>query len=480
MVNLEQSNRDQLWRCLQCRSSLTADALGMHCLGCGKHYPVIVGIPILVSDPAAYLRSEIALLTRASLEGRQRRDSFDRIGPETGLTNASLDRHRDVLDAEIARAETFLALLEPAAEVFETLNDSAGQSLGARRSGWTFDSLFPYLLRDWTNTSELEAAKSKIAAALKHVFPDPSGKLIAFAGCGAGGLLTEIATHFERVLGFDLTLPILAAARHLIKGKSLDMALPRSINELGRISLRGRDAASISSHIELVAMDAFDTAFADASIDCVITSFLIDLIPDPRRLADEVHRILSSNGVWINYGPSGPLKALWRFDQTEGAAFFEAAGFTVVQAEAYRTTYLDLSRDCPSWSFQNHMCYLTSARKASRRAEKVKGITPSPAELPDIVPQHYAGAHLIERQSFGAEPTRTTIYRYERIPGRPESVEIDSDTARILALVDGKRTVREIVDLLEQREPARPVEDIVRAFARHFDQRLLSWRDKGR
>ena len=88
-------------------------------------------------------------------------------------------------------------------------------------------------------------------------------------------------------------------------------------------------------------MDALDTAFADRSIDCV---FLTDILADPRALADEVHRVLPDNGVWINYGPSGNnLKALWRFDQTEAEAFFKTAGFTVVQAEARRGTNLDIS-----------------------------------------------------------------------------------------------------------------------------------------
>src|SRR5207253_4183256 len=91
----------------------------------------------------------------------------------------------------------------------------------------------------------------------------------------------------------------------------------------------------------------------------------------PRRLASEIHRILCDDGVWINYGPSGPLQAFFRFDQTESAAFLDAAGFTVIGAEAYRTTYLDLSRDFPSWSFQNHVCYLTSARKTGEARQKL-------------------------------------------------------------------------------------------------------------
>jgi SAM-dependent methyltransferase len=480
MITSEEPRKEPNWRCLYCRGPLTMNALGLRCPGCGKQYPVIAGIPILVSEPAGYLRSELALLTRASRDARQRRDLLDRTGRDVGLPTVSLNRHRDVIDADIAQAETLLALLEPAAKALEALADSGDESLGARRSGWAFDTLLPYLLRDWTSTAELEAANSMIGAALKQVFPDPSGKSVAFAGCGAGGLLAEISSDFERVLGFDLTLPILAAARHLLDRKSLDLALPRTINTLGRISLRKRDPGSASSHAELLAMDAFDTSFAEDSIDCVITSFLIDLIPDPRRLADEIHRILCRNGVWINYGPSGPLKALWRFDQTETAAFFEAAGFAIVRAEAHRTTYLDLSRDCPSWSYRNHMCYLTSARKTTQAGEKPRMATPNPAELPEIIPQHFPGANLVQRQSLGTERTRTTLLRRERIPGRAESFEIGSDTARIMALVDGKRTVHEIADMLQQEAPAQPVEETIRAFARYFNKGLLSWRDRGR
>jgi SAM-dependent methyltransferase len=478
MVTSEEPGRERNWRCLHCRGVLTTDATGLDCLGCGRHYPVIDGIPILVSEPAAFLRAELAVLTRTVREAGQRRGLLDRIGRDAGLPDPALDRHRDVIEVDIARAETFLALLEPATRALETLAEPVGEALGARRAGWAFDTLLPYLMRDWTNTAELQAASAMIGAALKQVFPDPSGKAVAFAGCGAGGLLAEIAPGFARVLGFDLTLPILAAARHLLDGKSLDLALPRAINTLGHISLRKRDPLSDHSQTELMVMDAFDTAFADGSIDCVVTAFLIDLIPDPRRLADEIHRILGDDGVWINYGPSGPLKALWRFDQTECAAFFAAAGFATLQAEAQRTTYLDLSRDCPSWSFRNHMCYLTAARKTGQGGAKPGAAAAPPAELAALVPYHFPGANLIRRQSLGAEQTRTIVLRHERIPGRVESAEIGGDAARIVALVDGKRTVRDIADLLERQAPAQPAEETLRAFARYFEQGLLGWRDR--
>jgi SAM-dependent methyltransferase len=378
-----------------------------------------------------------------------------------------------VIEAEIARAETFLGLLEPAAQ---TVRDQAGEPLGARRSGWNVDALLPYLLRDWTSTSELEAIGARIGAALKQVFPEPSGISVVFAACGAGGLLAEIPPVFERVLGFDLTFPVLRAARHLLDGNSLDLAVARAINQTGHITLRRREGRTSGRHVELVAMDALDTAFADGSVACVVTLFLIDLFPEPRRLASEIHRILCDDGVWINYGPSGPLQAFFRFDQTEGAAFFDGAGFTVIAAEAYRTTYLDLSRDCPLWSFQNHICYLTTARKTGAAREKLIRQTPNAAEIPEIVPQHFPGANLFHRQNLEAEQTPITILRHDGVPGRTMSLEITGDTARVMMLVDGKRTVGEIADLFNEDATPLQKDEILGAFSHYFEQGLLSWR----
>jgi SAM-dependent methyltransferase len=314
-----------------------------------------------------------------------------------------------------------------------------------------------------------------IDAALKQVFRDPSGQSIAFAGCGAGGLLAEISAEFGRVLGYDLTLSVLGAARHLLDGKSLDLALPRAIKETGLIHLHKRDPSSSTSHIELQAMDVFDTAFADESIDCAVTAFLIDLIPDPQRLTAEIHRILRTNGVWINYGPSGPLTALWRFDRAESAAFVEASGFTVVQTDAHRTTYLDVSGDCPAWSFRSHMCYLTSARKTGPLKEKTRAATPIPEELAQIVPRHLPGATMIRRERLGTADIQTITMRHERIPGAAQSFNIDDRTARILDLVDGERTVLQIAELLEKSVPTQPKEETISSFARYLRQGLLSW-----
>ena len=406
------SGNAEIWRCLHCRGRLTSGGLGLTCAGCGREYPVVAGIPLLVREPRDYFRAERASLIEAAREARQRRDLLDRAEPYSGLADAALERHRDVLDVEAAQAETLLALLEPSVPALEALADHADKSPVVRQ-GWRFDRLTPYLLRDWTNTSELQVTNSRIGAALEHAFPDPRGKSIAFAGCGAGGLLAEVSADFARVLGFDLTLPILAVARQILDGKTLDLALPRVLNERGCISLGRRDPRSAKAPVELLAMDVLDTALPDRSIDCVVTVFLTDILADPRALADEVHRVLPDNGIWINYGPSGhDLKALWRFDQTEAAAFFKAAGFAVVQAEARRGTDLDISCICPSVSFRNAVCYLTVARKT--------GGSRSKADRKDARPRRGLGdrSAALSRRSSGAPPRGGGEKRFPP-PARP-------------------------------------------------------------
>lgn len=460
---------EQICHCPDCRSRLTSDDLGLRCTGCGKMYPVVAGIPLLVREPAAYLQAECAALIKVADAARHRQSLLEHLEPYRGLPDAVLQRHRDVSHVEVAQAETFLALLKqstPAPEL-EHLENS-----GAVRPGWNFDTLVPYLLRDWTDTSELRTAGSRIVAALHHAFPDPRGKIVACAGCGAGGLLAELPPDFEHILGFDLTLPILAAARRLLDGKTLDLALPCALHDEGLITLGRADTRSQGPRANLAAMDALDMAFPDASVDCVVTVFLTDILPDPCALASEIHRVLSKDGVWINYGPSGNnLKALWRFDQSEAQVFFNTAGFAVVKAETLRTTNLDITNACPSVSFRSTVCYMTLAQKVGKPEARPAMIRTAPNELCSIVPRHFPGARLIHR--LDATETGGILLQHDHIPGREESWELGGGAARMMMLVDGKRTIGEIADLLHRKRPNQAITGTLHAFDRFFKQGLL-------
>jgi len=462
------------WCCLHCGAALALVESRLDCTACGRRYPVVGGIPILVRDPSHYLSSERAALAQTLEQARRSRANLEQLARSAGLPNESLMRHGDVIDAEVARGMTLLDLLDGAGVAPA---DDDAPTLFPRPTGWTVDALLPYLLRDWTDTPELEAMSTRIGAALAYAFPEPSAVSVVFAACGAGGVLAQVDSAFARILGFDLTLPVLLAARRLLDGGQLQLALPRCISSAGRITLKRPARQPARGSIDLAAMDVFDMGLSDGSVDCVVTSFLIDLIPDPRQLAREVHRILRSDGIWINYGPSGPLKALWRFDGTEIRDFLGEFGFTVTSSDAYRTTYLDVSRDCPAWSFQNHICYLTCARKSGEVATgKVSAAEPDAVALSATIPQHFPGAQLIERRGFGPEAKRTILLRHEGVPGRPQSIEVGDEAPRLLALVDGRTTVGEIADRIAAEKPSQSVEQTLRAFAHYFRQGLLTRR----
>jgi SAM-dependent methyltransferase len=468
-------NADRLWRCLHCRSPLTVQADALLCNRCQKQYPLVGGIAVMVSEPGDYLRSQLGAVERDLREAVRRSASLDMLA-QAGVPHASIERHRDVLAAETARAEAFRDLMAPAAGFVSGNAAGPAHASGVRRSGfsgWALEALLPFLLRDWMETPERDFERSLIATALEKVLPQRKGKSIAFAGCGAGGLLARMPSAFDQVFGFDLSFPMLAAARRLLDGHDLELALPRSVANSGSVLLKGCVAPS---PVSLLAMDALDTAFADGVLDCVITCFVLDLMADPRLLAREVHRILSPSGVWINYGPSGPAKALWRFDTEESAAFFTANGFEVVETEMHRTTHLDLSRHFPAWNFRNQVCYLTISQKGERRPQKPQAALPSAQAVAAIIPRHFPAAQLIERESLNGHRDLTIILRHERIPGLSQACEISADMRRLIRPVDGVKTVGEIAALLREQFPDLSIEDTLRAYQTCFQEGILDWK----
>jgi SAM-dependent methyltransferase len=473
---------EQIYCCLRCRGPLLPTEQGLTCSQCGARYPSVNGINVLVREPIAYLRTELALLNNESDAAKQRRSMIKNIAQDLGLSDIAIRRHHAVLDAEIARGEAFASLLDPAIRMVRDIPESSaklGASLGFRELGWSFQSLVSYLIRDWTNTAELQEAQAFIGALLQEAVPNPSKKTIAFAACGAAGLAASLPHAFGRVIAYDLTLPILAAARQLLDGASLDMALPSFVNAEGKVRLSGGNTGQGAPAIELAAMDAMVTAFVDGAVDYVVTSFVMDLMPDPRMLANEIHRILGEGGIWINYGPYGSQDGWWSFDETEGAQFFKEAGFEVLNSAKHRTSYLDITGTDSEATYRSHMCCATVCRKAGvGKASPAKPL-PTPDELPRLIPDHFPGAHLIHQQRLGASQGRMLILRRERIRGRVESVEIDDNMAHILTLVDGKKTVAEIAALVSQRQ-ALPVSHIVQAFSRYFERKILSWRSPNR
>ena len=126
-----------------------------------------LGHPDPHAGASEYLHAELAAFKRVSREARQRR-GFSKMGSAAGLPQASIARHRDIIDAEIARADYFLRCSNPRPRA----GSISRRSPSGRASGWTLEALMPFLLRDWTHTPELDGIKDRVGAALKDAFGD--------------------------------------------------------------------------------------------------------------------------------------------------------------------------------------------------------------------------------------------------------------------------------------------------------------------
>lgn len=119
---------------------------------------------------------------------------------------------------------------------------------------------------------------------------DPrAGERILEVGVGTG--LSALGYPVGcRVVAIDLSAPMLARAR-------------------------GRLARRRVQHVALCRMDAAHLAFADAEFDAVIASYVINVVPDPLRVAAEMLRVCRPGGrlVLLNHfartGQSAPLTA---------------------------------------------------------------------------------------------------------------------------------------------------------------------------
>jgi SAM-dependent methyltransferase len=393
------------------------------------------------------------------------------------LPGPGLGRLKQVAAAEIITIQRVQGFLQPARLALEQMGNAniIEESLTVK-VGWNLEALIPFLLRDWQPRAEKSTAMQVISSALEIAFPQ-GGAAIAFAGCGGGGLLESASRRFNHVIGFDLSIPILAAASELLAGQRLLLATTTScIEGVRACEIELGPFPPASPGVSLMVTDGAATGFRTSALDGVVTQFLLDIVPDPRSVATEVYRILADGGVWLNYGPSGPRGGIWHFDARETSAFLDAAGFDVIEATTHRTTHLDNSSVDPFLSFQSHVCHLVVGRKRPER--QVFDLIPSlvPADVLASTPTYTSDAQLVQRQDLPHGPT-VLVLALERIRGRPEYFEIGKLAARILRQVDGIQTVRSIVDRLNA-DGAGTGEEVAALFREFYSLGIFCCQEK--
>jgi phosphatidylethanolamine/phosphatidyl-N-methylethanolamine N-methyltransferase len=116
-----------------------------------------------------------------------------------------------------------------------------------------------------------------IRATMKTLNALPPGRILE-VGVGTG-IALPLYKSGHRITGIDLSPDMLRIARKRVAEKRL--ANVETIRE----------------------MDAANLAFADSSFDVAVAMFVMSVVPDPRRVLDEMHRVVRSGGriVTVNH-----------------------------------------------------------------------------------------------------------------------------------------------------------------------------------
>ncbi len=153
------------------------------------------------------------------------------------------------------------------------------------------------------DNSNVEEAYARWAPVYDFVFAavmKPGRKAAAAAASRDGGRVLDVG------VGTGLELPMFSRTTRLI---GVDLSEPMLARAQDRVKAAGLD------NVEgLLKMDAMNLAFPDASFDCAVAPYVLTVVPDPHATLDELARVVKPGGeiVLVNHigAETGPIAAI--------------------------------------------------------------------------------------------------------------------------------------------------------------------------
>jgi SAM-dependent methyltransferase len=219
---------------------------------CGRRYPIVDELPIVMADSSAFLRNEIAAILERDLA--------------PSLQQLLIETQSD--DAPYARLVEHLSIY---------LDAHWGDRSKPAANGFALGAFVEKIA---------ERARVRVGAAVE-------------LGCSAGRILAELADGAERVVGLDLQFGILRRARKLLAGGQVAFNRRVAGRQYSLATLQGRR----HDNITLVCGDALDPPLVPGAFDRVVALNVLDSVSRPRQLLAVATALCKRGGEVILSSP---------------------------------------------------------------------------------------------------------------------------------------------------------------------------------
>jgi SAM-dependent methyltransferase len=438
-------------RCPRCAGTVDVHGRAILCAGCGWAYPRLGDVPVLLSEPEAYLascRRQLTLLERQA--ERTARDIEEQMRAPDALP-ATRERGLAMTRALRGQLEDVRAILDPLLPLEASRAPAPAGALSDRVPA-TIEYLH-YLFRDWGWPPEEGGENERALATLESIVEGgPLGRTLVL---GAGGCRLAYDLHRRRggarTVAIDIDPLLFAAARSVIRGEAVRIREANlDVGELGQSSrewtLTAPHGPITDGDFHLIVADGVEPPFAPAAFDTVVTPWFLDEGPhDVRDLISVIHRLLAPGGRWLNLGPllyAPTVPVALRFGREE---LFDLAARSGFRVDRWRT---------------DSAPYLVSKLNGRGKVEWVLAFSASRLDGPPA--------------SDGPEesPPSWLVFGHLPVPAFPDPPTAWSRTVagrRLIAAVDGRRTLDDIARLIARETPAaglslHEIRDAVRQF----------------
>jgi SAM-dependent methyltransferase/uncharacterized protein YbaR (Trm112 family) len=221
---------------------------------CGRRYPIVDGVPLVMANPAAYVRAEIATIVERELP------------PEVAA----------LLIEDGPDDATYPRLLE---------------------------HLSIYLDAHWGDRAVPRLDSFGMADIVERIAKLPRVGLAVELGCSVGRILAELAATADRVIGIDMHFGAVRRARRLLAGEHVAYSRRMTGRHYSPATAAAGDRTIPTDRLTLVCGDALDPPLLPGEFDRVVALNVIDSVKSPAQLLSVVDGLCAPNGELILSSP---------------------------------------------------------------------------------------------------------------------------------------------------------------------------------